>query len=397
LYEQAKRQAERRRALVAAVRRGQSLRVVARAFGVGVATVAHWVERAHGQRLDRVDWSDRSHAPHQPRRTAAAVEDLVLTTRRQLAQSDLGAIGAEAIRQALVDQGQAAPPSLRTINRILARRGALDGRRRTRRPPPPRGWYLPDVAQVAAELDSFDIVEGLVLKDGPQVEVLNGVSLHGGLVVSWPTVSPVTAAMTVTSLTEHWRAVGLPDYAQFDNDMIFQGTHRYPDALGRVIRLCLSLGVVPVFVPPRETGFQAMIESYNGWWQTRVWSRFQHADLEDLLGHSQRYVQALRRQRAARIEAAPDRRPFPVSWKLELKKRPRGRLVYVRRTNGQGEVTLLGRTWQVSAVWPSRLVRCDVDLDKDKIRFCTLRRKDPASQPQILEVDYRLPNRGFQD
>ena len=26
-----------------------------------------------------------------------------------------------------------------------------------------------------------------------------------------------------------------------------------------------------------------------------------------------------------------------------------------------------------------------------------LRRKEPASQPQILEVDYRLPNRGFQD
>jgi hypothetical protein len=38
-----------------------------------------------------------------------------------------------------------------------------------------------------------------------------------------------------------------------------------------------------------------------------------------------------------------------------------------------------------------------VDLDTDKIRFFTLRRKEPATQPQILEVDYRLPNRGFQD
>jgi len=51
----------------------------------------------------------------------------------------------------------------------------------------------------------------------------------------------------------------------------------------------------------------------------------------------------------------------------------------------------------VSTVWPSRLVRCEADLDKDKIRFFTLRRKEPASQPQVLEVDYRLPNRGFQD
>ena len=126
--------------MVAAVRRGESLRVVARHFGVGIATVAHWVERAKGHRLDRVDWSDRSHAPHQPRRTDTAVEDLVLTTRSALAHGDLGAIGAAPIRQALQEQGVAPLPALRTINRILARRGALDGRRRTRRPPPPRGW-----------------------------------------------------------------------------------------------------------------------------------------------------------------------------------------------------------------------------------------------------------------
>jgi putative transposase len=383
--------------MVAAVRRGQSLRAVAQQFGVGVATVAHWVERASGQRLDRIDWSDRSRAPHQTRRTEAPLEDRVVKARSDLAQSDLGAIGADAIRHALLEQGIAPVPSVRTINRILARRGALDRRPRTRRPPPPRGWYLPDVAAARAELDSFDIVEGLVIKDGPQVEVLNGVSLHGGLVVSWPTRSPVTAGMTLTSLVEHWREVGLPGYAQFDNDMIFHGTHRFPDALGRVIRLCLSLGVAPVFVPPRETGFQAMIESYNGWWQARVWSRFQHPDLEQLQGRSRRHVQALRRQRAARIEAAPERRPFPAAWKLNLKKRPRGRLVFLRRSNGNSAVALLGQTWPLGQLWPNRLVRCEVDLDQDKIRFFTLRRKAPTSQPQILEADYRLPNRGFQD
>jgi hypothetical protein len=379
--------------MVAAVRRGQSLRAVAGRFRVGVATVAYWVQRAKGQRLDRVDWSDRSCAPHQTRRTETSLEDLVLKARSALAQGDLGALGADAIRQTLLDQNVAKVPSVRTINRILNRRGALDGRQRTRRPPPPTGWYLAAVAAAQAELDSIDIIEGLVIQDGPQVEVLNGVSLHGGLVVSWPVVSPVTAALTVQSLTAHWRAVGLPGYAQFDNDMIFHGSHRYPDALGRVLRLW----VVPVLVPPRETGFQAMIESYNGWWQAKVWSRFQHADLEDLQGHSQKYVAALRRQRAARIEAAPERRPFPENWKLNLKKRPKGLLVYLRRSNGFSAVTLLGQTGPLGQVWPNRLVRCEVDLTKDKIRFFTLRRKEPTSQPQILEVGYRLPTRGVQD
>jgi putative transposase len=383
--------------MVAAVRGGQSLRLVAKVFGVGVATVAHWVQRAKGQRLDRVDFSDRSHAPHKTRRTDTAVEELIVKIRGELAKGDLGAVGAEAIRQTLVAQDAAPVPSLRTINRILGRRGVLDGKKRTRRPPPPKGWYLPDLAAAEVELDSIDIVEGLVIKSGPQVEVLNAVSLHGGLAASWPVESPVTSKLTVQSLVAHWRAAGLPGYAQFDNDMIFHGTHRYPDALGRVLRLCLSLGVVPVLVPPRETGFQAMIESYNGWWQAKVWSRFEHKDLADLQGHSHRYVAALLKQRAARVEAAPDRRAFPADWQLNLKKRPSGRLVYLRRSNPQSEVSLLGKTWPLGLVWPNRLVRCEVDLDKDTIRFLTLRRKDPTSQPQILEVDYRLPNRGFQD
>ena len=76
--------------MVAAVRRGQSLRAVAREFAVGVATVAHWVERAKDRRLDRVDWSDRPRAPHKTRRTDTSLEDLILKTRADLAQRTPG-------------------------------------------------------------------------------------------------------------------------------------------------------------------------------------------------------------------------------------------------------------------------------------------------------------------
>ncbi|HEX4610349.1 MAG TPA: hypothetical protein VH092_19320 [Urbifossiella sp.] len=148
--------------------------------------------------------------------------------------------------------------------------------------------------------------------------------------------------MTVGALTAHGREVGLPRYAPFDDPMIFQGTHRYPDALGRVIRRCLGPDVMPVFVPPRGMGFQAMVGSDTGWWQARVWARFAHPDRASLPDRSSRPVRALRRHRAARIEAAPARRPFPTNGKMELEARPRGRVVYVRRTNAAGEVNLLG-------------------------------------------------------
>jgi len=384
--------------MVAAARRGLALREVARRFGVALATVRLWVARAEGSRLDRVDFAAKP--PGRPRpvnRSSQELEDLVLTLRVESKdRSDPGEFGARAIHDALKAKGIAPLPSPRTIGRILERRGALDGRKRTRRPAPPAGWYLPDLAARRAELDSSDIVEGLVIKGGTHVEVLNATSLHGGLVASWP-MDVVTAKAAVEALVGHWRAVGLPAYAQFDNDTIFQGPHQHKDVVGRVARLCLGLGVVPVFAPPREPGFQAAIENYNGRWQAKVWARFTHESLEGLQAQSGRYVAASRLRAAARIEAAPARRPFPEIWALDLQAAPRGRIIYLRRTGAAGGVELLGRHFEVDATWPHRLVRAEVDLDAGRIRFYALRRRDPAHQPLLREVAYELPRRRLQE
>src|SRR4029453_6505337 len=98
------------------------------------------------------------------------------------------------------------------------------------------------------------------------------------LVGSWPGAA-IHASTVREAILGHWRQFGLPDYAQFDNDTRFQGPHQHPDVISSVMRLCLSLQVVPVFVPPRETGFQATIESFNGRWQAKVWARFHHESL----------------------------------------------------------------------------------------------------------------------
>jgi hypothetical protein len=246
-------------------------------------------------------------------------------------------------------------------------------------------------------LDSVDVVEGLVIKGGPQVEVLNGVSLHGGLVASWPRGESVTAKFVVECLVEHWREFGLPGYAQFDNDTIFQGPHTHPDVVGRVSRLCLGLGVVPVFVPPREPGFQAAIENYNGSWQAKVWGRFEHADLDALADRSRRHVAALRRHRADRIEAAPPRSAFPRRWRLNLQARLKGRMVYLRRTDAEGRAEVLGRAFEVDRHWAHRLVRAEVDLDAGKIRFYRLRRREPGDQPLLRETAHQIPAKPFHE
>src|SRR5262245_6859425 len=382
--------------MVAAVRRGRSQHEVAQEFHVSRSTVHYWVRHAHGRRLDRVDWHDRPHATRESARTAPAVEDLVLAVRTELERdSDLGFHGADVIHEIRKSRRVERLPSVRTINRILERRGALDGRKRTRRPAPPPGWHLPEVASKRQELDSLDVVEGLVIKDGPRVEVLNGVSLRGGLAAAWPMEASVTAKIVVASLIEPWRAFGLPGYAQFDNDTIFQGTRAHPDVIGRVRRLCLSLGVVPVVVLPRELGFQSMAENYNGPWQAKVWARFEHGSLPGLRGHSRRYVTALRCHRADRTAAAPQRRAFPEPWHLNLQARPRGRIISLRRTSAAGAVEVLGRVFEVDPHGLNRLVRVEVDLDEDKIRIYQLRRREPQDQPLLKELHHHIKTKRF--
>jgi putative transposase len=384
--------------MIAVVRQGKSLRAVARACHVSATTVKRWVDRSKGKRLDRVSLSDNSSAPLRvANRTSSEIEQLVLSLRKHLRdESDLGEFGAVAIRSELQSRKIRPLPSLRTIGRILERGGALDYRRRIRRRPPPKGWYLKDVAEQDAEIDLFDFVEGLVIRGGIEVEVFNIVSLHGGLVGSFPS-SAYNTQSALAALLQHWREVGLPDYAQFDNDNRFQGPHQHQDAIGKVIRICLSLEVVPVFAPPREHGLQNAIESYNGLWQAKVWARFEHNSLEGLKQQSSKYVAASRKRKAQRIESAGERRKFPKQWKRNDEAKVKGRIIYIRRTDEQGSVIVLGRKYEVSANWSHRLVRCEVDIEQKEMRFYALRRSDWSNQPLLCQTPYEMPRRYVED
>ena len=383
--------------MVSEVRQGRSQRAVADRFAVPLSTVQHWVRRAAGKRLDRVDWDDRSTAPKRTRRTSASLERRILSTRKRLQErSALGEYGAPAIHRELQEQSAASLPAVRTIGRVLARHGVLDGRKRIRRPPPPKGWYLPKVADRHSELDCFDTIEGLAIRGGPHLTILTGISLYGGLIAAWPE-RRVTAQFTLQRLLAHWQEVGLPGYAQFDNDNRFTGPRQHPDAIGRVVRLCLSLGVTPVFAVPNETGFQAAIESLNGRWQAKVWSRFEHRNLLGLKSRSERYVIASRKRHAARIDAAPARAPLPRRWQLNLQAVPEGKIIYLRRTNDHGCLQILGHNLPADPNWVHRLVRAEVDLDEHKIRFFALRRREPHDQPLLSEVDYTFPRKLFME
>lgn len=381
--------------MVEAVRQGGSQRRVARAFGKSRSTLQWWLRRADGKPLDQVDWSDISKRPHRvANRTCPETELAIVACRNQLKESSpLGFYGAEAIHEELQQEGiLGSVPHLRTIGRILERSGILDGRRPIRRVAPPPGWYLPSVALGQAELESFDVIEGLGIEGCGEVDVLTGRVLWGPHAVAWP-VPALTAKSVIDKLLGHWRANGLPEYAQFDNDSRFGGPANSPGTVGRVSRFCLSLGVTPVFAPPRETGFQAAIESFNGVWQAKVWERFRGEDVLLLETASDRFIAAYIQRLARRCEHAPRRRPFPCNWKLDLQARLAGCLIYLRRTDDSGTAFFLGQRFIIDPGWVYRLIRCEVDITRNEIRCYRLRRREPQAQPLIATIKYRVPRR----
>lgn len=384
--------------MVQRVREGVGLRAVAREFRVTLSTVQRWVARAGDWPLDHVDWTDQPSGCRVSRqRTGARLEERVLKVRKSLqTKSDLGEYGAEAIHRELQRRQVKTPPSVRTIGRVLERHGALDGRRRLRHTSPPRGWYLPKVAAGELELESFDAIEDLVIRGGHDVNVLTGISLHGGLSAAWP-AEQMTAKNTVECLLEHWREFGLPGYAKFDNGTVFQGNHAWPDTFGCVTRTCLSLGVIPVFAPPLSRGFQADIEAFNGRWQDAVWSRFTFRNRVQLVAQSRKFIPAHHARHAVRIEDAPARRTFPKNWRANLQQPLKGTVIFVRVTSATGAATVLGHTFPLSSLWCHRLIRADVNLTGHEIKFHALRRKDPHNHLLLAKHPYDPPTKRFHE
>jgi len=356
----------------------------------------HSLCRAGDQRLDRMDWNDRPSSPKSVSRTTAKTEARVLSLRDRLKRSVLGEVGAVAIRRELLAASVSPCPAVRTIGRIFERNGLLDGRRRVRRPPPPKVWHIPQVVTCPSEMDCVDTIEGLAIRDGAHLTILTATSLLGGVPQAWPRVT-LAATDVVSLLVEHWTTWGLPKFAQFDNDNRFVGPRQFKDAIGRVIRMCLNLGVTPVFAPPDEVGFQAAIESINGLWQAKVWQRFEHPNLKSLKNRSTVYIAALQQRRAVRISEAPARNPIPNNWKLNLQAKLHGGIIFIWRSSANGQVTVLGRTYPVDTKWTHRLVRAEVDLDLHVINFFALRRRQHDQQPLLATVPYVLPQKSFRE
>jgi hypothetical protein len=223
-----------------------------------------WLSRYHE---GHESWyKELSKAPKSsPRALDPKIERVIIQTRKRLENTKYAQTGAVAIAWELTKLA-IDPPPIWTINRVLKRNNLIKKRK--------KGYQSKGKSYPYIEVDSpnklhqADIVGPRYLYSKEQFYSLNTMDIfrHKVKIVSIPFRN---ADRVIEALLTVWKSLGIPTYSQFDNQQAFSGSERRPRWFGKIIRLCLALGIEPVFVPYKEPWRMGEIEKFNDVWNKR--------------------------------------------------------------------------------------------------------------------------------
>ena len=251
---------ERQRA-IARYRQGESATAICASLGRSREWLYKWLKR---QQTNGGAWAEEhSRRPERsPAQTASAVETAILATRRSLTQRQLF-YGPQAIAWELAETG-IAPPSVRTISRVLERHGMIT---RARGAYVAKGTAYPALpAERPGQVHQSDFVGPCFLRGPVRFYSLHSIDLATGR-CGVQRVPNRSSQPTLDAFWAIWSRLGIPEHQQIDNEMVFYGSRAHPRGLGPLIRLCLTMGVEPWFIPPAEPWRNGVVEKFNDRWQ----------------------------------------------------------------------------------------------------------------------------------
>ena len=188
-------------------------------------------------------------------KTAVEREQQVIGIRQRLVNAKYSQTGALAIQWEMEKLGLEPLPAW-TIDRILKRHHLV----RVKQKYQPSGKQYPDLKKIFSEsIQQADLVGPRHLHQDGHFYSLNVIDLESYLAAINPCRSKADLPVA-QRLLRSWKTIGKPDFLQMDNELCFRGSNRHPHSLGRVIRMCLALGVQPIFIPLGEPWRNGVVE-----------------------------------------------------------------------------------------------------------------------------------------
>jgi hypothetical protein len=307
-------------------------------------------------RYDQFGWAGlKSHSrqPHQsPQQYPTWLVREIIRIRRRLVRQKVGLIGAQAIRQELRWLIRVKRlPSSATINRILDQHDLIP------QITPTKVYFPAPYAEVGPNVQALDWT-CRYLQKGPKVYAFHTLDLETR--DFYQTLATDKSASTVwTHLVQGWKRLGFPAFLQVDNDSAFSGGGKAKRAFSQFVRLCLYVGVEPIFLPVAEPDRNGDIESLNRLWNHAFWNRRHFKSL----GHVRRTAPdfhhwyltqyappKLHGQTPARARAAQPRPKLTATqqqdWPSPLPITA-GRVHFIRQVSSEGTISILNETWRV--------------------------------------------------
>lgn len=236
---------------------GKSPKEIYQSLGKGKTWFFKWVKRF---KYGGDNWvQERSRKPHHiPGKINNTMEQAVIDVRKQLEKEPYAQIGALNINWHLHQQGFVSLP-ISTINKIIKRNNLTSKRKRYQ--PKGKNYPAPMVTK-SNDLHQFDII-------GPRYLKTDGRFYSANIIDAFDrrcSINPIrrqTRFDIIHALVRSWQTLGIPVYLQMDNLLSARGSNHYPHSFGLVIRLCLHLGIQPVFIPIKEPWRNGIIERFQ--------------------------------------------------------------------------------------------------------------------------------------
>jgi putative transposase len=261
-----KTESELRKQAIALHLQGWKKSEIARKMQRSRSWVERWIDRYRPE-SPTVSLQDRSRAPKHirwayPERIKRMVNQIrVERERGKQAKYQYALVSAQAIYYELHDLHVAPLPSPRTIHRWLKDAGQI-AQHKSRKAPNPTYPVLP--CQVVNDVQELDFKGPFYLQDHSHKYYL--VALRDKL--SKKTALRALANKSMDAILDFlvsaWQKMGSPKRLKMDNCLDFRGSNRHPRALSKLMRVCLDLGIQPVFIPLREPWRNGVVENLNG-------------------------------------------------------------------------------------------------------------------------------------
>jgi putative transposase len=357
---------------------GLSKSAIARRLGKPRLWVQRWIQR-YDPRLGEASLQDRSSIPkHVREKYPKKVKEAALRSRREREERKdpkykHALVGAEAIYYELQELGITPLPPPRTIHAWLKQADRIP-KRKGKAKKPSNPTYPVFRCRAVNDIQELDLKGPLYLQGSSQKYYLVTLRDVYSKKVAIQALSSKKMEAMIDFLVASWRKIGCPKRLQMDNGLEFRGSNRYPRTLGSLLKVCLDLGVEPVFIPTHEPWRNGVIENFNGLLD-RLFLNIQHFDtFQQFQTGVQRLETAI--NTTHRLPALNGKTPqefcanahvrqvlADYNWRTRDFRLLKGNVSYIRLVRKSGRITLtandkflIGKTYK----WQYVLAQVDV-------------------------------------